>query len=103
MAEAEILRSYLPEKLEPKEVKKIMHMCCGYPDHLDDEDYKKADPGSYHQLAREVDDLNIDGDYIESQAFAFLAIRSYLGLPTSFPSTTNCKKPSVGGTIIKNS
>ena len=50
-----------------------------------------------------IDDLNIDGDYIESQAFAFLAIRSYLGLPTSFPFTTNCKKPSVGGIIIKNS
>ena len=48
-----------------------------------------------------IDDLNIDGDYIESQAFAFLAIRSYLGLPISFPSTTNCKKPSIGGTIIK--
>ena len=47
-----------------------------------------------------IDDLNIDGDYIESQAFAFLAIRSYLGLPISFPSTTNCKEPSLGGTII---
>ena len=50
-----------------------------------------------------IDDLNIDGDYIESQAFAFIAIRSYLGLPISFPSTTNCKEPSVGGIIIKNS
>ena len=50
-----------------------------------------------------IDDLNIDGDFIESQAFAFLAIRSYLGLPFSFPSTTNCKIPTVGGTIIKNS
>ena len=50
-----------------------------------------------------IDDLNIDGDYIESQAFAFLAIRSYLGLPISFPSTTNCKKPSIGGTVIKKS
>ena len=49
-----------------------------------------------------IDDLNIDGDYIESQAFAFLAIRSYFGLPTSYPSTTNCKKPTVGGTIIEN-
>jgi anhydro-N-acetylmuramic acid kinase len=49
-----------------------------------------------------IDDLNIDGDYIESQAFAFLAIRSYLGLPNSFPSTTNCKAPTVGGNIIKN-
>ena len=49
-----------------------------------------------------IDDLNINGDFIESQAFAFLAIRSYFGLPISFPSTTNCKEPSVGGTIIKN-
>ena len=49
-----------------------------------------------------IDDLNIDGDYIESQAFAFLAIRSYFGLPISYPSTTNCKKPTVGGTIIEN-
>ncbi len=49
-----------------------------------------------------IDDLNIDGDFIESQAFAFLAIRSYLGLPISFPSTTNCKAPSLGGTIIKS-
>ena len=49
-----------------------------------------------------IDDLNIDGDYIESQAFAFLSIRSYLGLPISFPSTTNCKEPSVGGTIARN-
>ena len=51
----------------------------------------------------QIDDLNIDGDYIESQAFAFLAIRSYLGLPISFPSTTSCKEPSVGGIIVKNS
>ena len=49
-----------------------------------------------------IDDLNIDGDFIESQAFAFLAIRSYLGLPISFPSTTNCKQPSLGGIITKS-
>ena len=48
-----------------------------------------------------IDDLNIDGDYIESQAFAFLAIRSFLNLPISFPSTTNCRKPSIGGKICK--
>ena len=51
----------------------------------------------------DIDDLNIDGDYIESQAFAFLAIRSYLGFPISFPSTTNCKQPTIGGIIIKKS
>ena len=49
-----------------------------------------------------IDDLKIDGDYVESQAFAFLAIRNFLNLPISFPSTTNCCKPCVGGIIASN-
>tara|TARA_A100001011_G_C14223323_1_gene805423 strand:+ start:35 stop:1129 length:1095 start_codon:yes stop_codon:yes gene_type:complete len=49
-----------------------------------------------------IDELSIDGDFIESQAFAFLAIRSFLGLPISFPSTTNCYKPCLGGVIVNN-
>ena len=49
-----------------------------------------------------IDDYKIDGDFIESQAFAFLAIRSLLRLPISFPGTTGCKKPSLGGVVIKN-
>ena len=48
-----------------------------------------------------IDDYGIDGDFIESQAFAYLAIRSYLGLPISFPETTGVKKPCSGGVIIK--
>ena len=40
-------------------------MCCGYPDHLDDEEYKKADPDSYHRLARDVDSMAIDQVSIE--------------------------------------
>ena len=49
-----------------------------------------------------VDDFGINGDFIESQAFAYLAIRTILGLPITFPSTTGCKKPTIGGTVIKN-
>ena len=49
----------------PKDVTKIIHMCCGYPDHIDDEDYKKADPEIYHLLAKEVDELKIDQVSIE--------------------------------------
>jgi len=49
-----------------------------------------------------IDDFNYDGDFIESQAFGYLAIRSFLGLPISFPNTTRCKKPLTGGTFIKN-
>ena len=49
-----------------------------------------------------IDKKGIDGDYIESQAFAYLAIRSYLKLPISFPKTTGCKKPCTGGVLVKN-
>jgi len=49
-----------------------------------------------------IDDYKINGDFIESQAFAFLAIRSFRGLPISFPGTTGCKKACIGGELIKN-
>jgi anhydro-N-acetylmuramic acid kinase len=49
-----------------------------------------------------IDEYKINGDFVESQAFAYLAIRSYLSLPISFPSTTGCKEPTIGGVIVKN-
>ena len=48
-----------------------------------------------------IDDYGIDGDFVESQAFAFLALRSIFKLPISFPGTTGCKKPLTGGEIIQ--
>ena len=45
---------------------------------------------------------NLNGDFIESQAFAYIAVRSFLKLPISFPETTGCKKPCTGGVIAKN-
>ena len=49
-----------------------------------------------------IDDYGIDGDFVESQAFAFLAVRTLKKLPISFPNTTNCLTPSIGGEIIEN-
>ena len=49
-----------------------------------------------------IDNYEYDGDYIESQAFGYLAIRSFLNLPISFPKTTGCDKPIVGGKIVEN-
>ena len=40
--------------------------------------------------------------YFLSQAFGYLAIRSILNLPISFPNTTGCKKPISGGEIVQN-
>ena len=53
-------------------------------------------------IIQPIDDYGINGDFIESQAFAFLAIRSILKLPISFPNTTGCIKPCSGGELIKN-
>lgn len=39
----------------PDTVTRIVHMCCGYPNRLDDHDYPKADPESYVKMARAVD------------------------------------------------
>ena len=49
-----------------------------------------------------IDRYNLNGDYIESQAFGFLAIRSFLNLPISFSTTTGCKDFTVGGKLVEN-
>ena len=41
----------------PGHVTRVIHMCCGYPNHLDDQDYPKADPASYLQIAEAVDGI----------------------------------------------
>ena len=58
---------------------------------------------SHNKLKFETtDDYGIDGDFVESQAFAYLAIRSLLNLPITFPNTTGCELPSSGGILAKN-
>ena len=53
-------------------------------------------------IIKSIDDYGVNGDFVESQAFAYLAIRSYHEWPISFPSTTGVSKPCTGGIIIKN-
>lgn len=44
-----------------------------------------------------IETLGLDGDMLEAQAFAYLAVRSQRGLPLSSPTTTGCKAPALGG------
>lgn len=39
----------------PEHVTRISHMCCGYPDRLDNPDYPKADHAVYHDLVTALD------------------------------------------------
>ena len=47
-----------------------------------------------------IDTLALDGDAIEAQGFAYMAVRSVGNLPISFPGTTGCAKPATGGTTF---
>ncbi len=42
-----------------------------------------------------------DADAIESQAFAYLAVRSSRGLPLTFPGTTGVAQPLTGGRLVR--
>lgn len=46
-----------------------------------------------------VEQMGWDGDALEAQAFAYLAVRSLRGLPLSWPTTTGTAAPTSGGRL----
>ena len=50
---------------------------------------------------RPVEDAGWDGDALEAQCFAFLAVRVLRGLPLSLPGTTGVPRPMPGGRIVR--
>ncbi len=55
-------------------------------------------------LAVPVDPAEVvgwDGDALEAQAFAYLAVRSLKGLPLSLPGTTGVSRPQPGGVLCR--
>ncbi len=46
-----------------------------------------------------VETAGWDGDALEAQAFAYLAVRSVKGLPLSLPQTTGVAMPMTGGRL----
>lgn len=47
--------------------------------------------------AETAEDVGWRGDFIEAEAFAYLAVRSARGLPLTLPSTTGVPRPMTGG------
>jgi anhydro-N-acetylmuramic acid kinase len=43
----------------------------------------------------------IDGDSLEAEAWAYLAVRSLNGLPITFPGTTGVSRPLTGGVLAR--
>ena len=48
-----------------------------------------------------VEEVGLDGDMLEAQAFAYLAVRVARGLPTSCPTTTGVKMAVGGGQVSR--
>jgi anhydro-N-acetylmuramic acid kinase len=48
-----------------------------------------------------ADDMGWDGDALEAQAFAYLAVRHLMNWPISFPSTTGAPHPIAGGRLFE--
>ena len=48
-----------------------------------------------------VEAVGWNGDALEAQAFAYLAVRSLDGLPLTIPSTTGVSKPVTGGRLYR--
>lgn len=49
-----------------------------------------------------IDELGLDGDLLEAEAFAYIAIRSIKKLPLSLKTTTGVQKPISGGIVYNN-
>ena len=46
-----------------------------------------------------AEDVKLDGDSVEAEAWAYLAVRSARKLPLTFPTTTGCREPVTGGVL----
>jgi len=46
-----------------------------------------------------AEDLGLNGDSMEAEAWAYLAVRSLRGLPLTFPGTTGISQPMTGGVL----
>ncbi|MCV3240486.1 anhydro-N-acetylmuramic acid kinase [Mesorhizobium sp. ZC-5] len=46
-----------------------------------------------------AEDVGFNGDSMEAEAWAYLAVRSMKGLPLTFPTTTGCREAVTGGVL----
>ncbi|MCO6393229.1 anhydro-N-acetylmuramic acid kinase [Aliihoeflea aestuarii] len=47
-----------------------------------------------------AEDVGLDGDSMEAEAWAYLAVRAKKRLPFTWPTTTGCRVPVTGGVLV---
>jgi anhydro-N-acetylmuramic acid kinase len=48
-----------------------------------------------------AEDCGLDGDAMEAEAWAYLAVRAARGLPLTYPTTTGCREAVTGGVLAR--
>lgn len=61
--------------------------------------YLRDNAGTAKVLSAEV--VGFNGDAMEAEAWAYLAVRSLKGLPLTFPTTTGCREAVTGGVLAR--
>jgi len=56
-----------------------------------------ADQGTHVLIAKAI---GLAADFLEAEAWGYLAVRSLYNLPLTYPSTTGCSQPVSGGVLI---
>ena len=64
-------------------------------------DLRAGAPGDATVVTAE--EAGFDGDAMEAEAWAYLAVRSLAGLPLTYPTTTGCREAVTGGVLSRPS
>ena len=77
------------------------------PGYVEDNPFNLENPAILDMLSRllhgvrTAEDAGFDGDAMEAEAWAYLAVRCLRGLPISFPETTRVPTAMTGGVIVQ--
>jgi anhydro-N-acetylmuramic acid kinase len=67
---------------------------------MDDLGNLAAETGPDYRIVA-AEEAGFDGDAVEAEAWAYLAVRSLRGLPITWPTTTGVSKPMIGGQLAQ--
>ncbi|MNY71085.1 anhydro-N-acetylmuramic acid kinase [compost metagenome] len=57
--------------------------------------------GKSGSIVMSAEQAGFDGDAMEAEAWAYLAVRSLKGLPLTYPGTTGVNEPVTGGVLVR--
>ena len=91
----DIITEIIYIKVKEYNLKKIIVTGGGRKNHV----FLKSLQSKFSGKVLVAENIGIDGDSLEAEAFAYLAVRSILGKPYTFKNTTGVSKNSAGGVL----